>query len=145
MTFRLSTILLVLVLSGCGFVSYEDVSTEAAYSSYVGAWYQTNSDMHLYRVSMDKNYGPTPSIYEIVPPPGFSGPEVLSKTPLPEGSLLRIVAVERCTNCYLDAEPRVHMVARLAPANLADSFEVQVADEVLSEHMDQAPANASGS
>lgn len=80
---RFIAILMLLLLAGCGFVSYEDVSHEPEYSMYVGKQYKTTEDMDIYRISMERNYGPSPSIYEIVQSPGFGGPEVLSATIFP--------------------------------------------------------------
>jgi len=61
---RFIAILMLLLLAGCGFVSYEDVSHESEYSMYVGKQYKTTEDMQIHRISMGRNYGPSPSIYE---------------------------------------------------------------------------------
>nr|WP_295376212.1 hypothetical protein [Pseudoxanthomonas sp.] len=132
---RFIAILMLLLLAGCGFVSYEDVSHEPEYSMYVGKQYKTTEDMDIYRISMERNYGPSPSIYEIVQSPGFGGPEVLSRDDLPEGSVLQILAVKRCKDCYLDEEPRMHVVVRLASDRRFDDWEVQADMGLLSSHM----------
>lgn len=130
-------VLMPVVLAGCGFVSYEDVSSEPKYSMHVGARYRTTEDMEIYRISMERNYGPSPSIYEIVQSPGFGGPEVLSRTDFPEGSTMRILSVKRCKDCYLDEEPRMHVVVRLDSDRRFDDWEVQVDLGLLSSHMQE--------
>src|SRR5688572_26064214 len=110
MASKLAAALLVIFISGCGFVSFEDVSSEAGFSGYVHGFYRTTSEMQVYRISMDRNYGPSPSLYMVVPPPGVDGPEVLSVATIPVGSTLQVQAVKRCVDCYLDSEPRVEMV-----------------------------------
>ena len=134
MAIRLFAALITLCLAGCGFVSYEDVSDAPDFSKHVGAHYKTTSDMHVYRISMDQNYAPLPSVYSIVPPPGIDGPEVLSSAHLPEGSVMEVLAVKRCTDCYLDPKPRVHMVVRVTSSRQFDDFEVKVDQHVLSSH-----------
>ena len=135
MLFRFVATLTFLLLTGCGFVSYEDVSGESEYSKYVGVRYRTTEDMQIYRISMERNYGPSPSIYEIVQSPGFGGPEVLSRTDFPAGSTMRILAVRRCKDCYLDEEPRMHVVVRLDADRQFDDLEVQADLGLLSSHM----------
>ena len=145
MTIRLATLLATILLAGCGFVSFEDVSADPQYSTYVGTEYRTTSDMTVYRVSMDRNYGPSPSIYKIVQPPGFDGPEVISKTDFPEGSTLRVLTIQRCKDCYLDTEPRVHATVRVTSTTQYDDLEVRVDLGPLSSHMQAintpAPSN----
>ena len=113
MKIRLAALLAVFLLTGCYLVSYEDVSSDPKYASYVGAEYRTTGDMTVYRVSMDQNYGLSPSVYEIVQPPGFDGPEVISRTRFPEGSTMKVLTIQRCTDCFLDTEPRVHATVRV--------------------------------
>ncbi|WP_141456152.1 hypothetical protein [Pseudoxanthomonas sp. z9] len=137
MLLRCVAALTFLLLTGCGFVSYEDVSGEPEYSKYVGTRYRTTEDMEIYRISMERNYGPLPSIYEIVQSPGFGGPEVLARTDFPEGSTMQILSVKRCKDCYLDEEPRMHVVVRLDSDRRFDDWEVQVDLGLLSSHMQE--------
>jgi hypothetical protein len=132
---RLVTILATLLLAGCYFVSYEDVSSDPEYSMYVGAEYRTTEDMTVYRVSMDQNYGPSPSIYRIVQRPGFDGPEVISRAGLPEGSTVKVLTIQRCKDCYLDADPRVHATVRIISTAQFDDLEVSADLNLLSSHM----------
>jgi len=132
---RFVALLATLLLAGCYMVSYEDVSRDPKYASYVGAEYRTTADMTVYRVSMDQNYGPSPSAYMIVPPPGFDGPEVISTARFPEGSTVKILTIQRCTDCFLDAEPRVHATVRVTSTTQFDDLEVRAGLGLLSSHM----------
>ena len=124
-----------LFLAGCYMVSYEDVSREPKYSKYVGVDYVTTSDMHIYRVSIDQNYGPSPSVYMIVQPPGFDGPEVISSARFPEGSTMKVLTIRRCTDCFLDFSPRVHATVRVTSSAEFDDLDVEVDLDLLSSHM----------
>ena len=135
MMVRFTTVLAAFLLAGCGFVSFEDVSQDPEYSAYVDRKYRTTADMAVYRVSMDRNYGPSPSIYTIVQPPGFDGREVLSRTRFPEGSTLKVLTIQRCKNCYLDAEPRVHATVRVTSTTTFNDLEVRADLSLLSSHM----------
>jgi hypothetical protein len=137
---RLAAALLVIFLSSCGFVSFEDVSSDPAFSGYVHGFYQTTSEMKVYRISMDRNYGPTPSLYQVIPPPGIDGPEVLSVATIPAGTTLQVQAVERCVDCYLDKEPRVEMVVLITSDTRFNDLDVRVAQEFLLRHMSKIPA-----
>lgn len=145
MTARFIAFLATLLLAGCYLVSYEDVSRDPKYAGYVGEDYRTTADMTVYRVSMDQNYGPSPSIYKIVQPPGFDGPEVISRTRFPEGSTLRVLTIQRCTDCYLDTEPRVHATVRVTSTTQFDELEVHADLGLLSSHMQVVQRPDSGS
>ena len=135
MRIRFIALLATCLLAGCYMVSYEDVSNDPKYSMYVGTEYRTTSDMTVYRVSMDRNYGPSPSIYKIVQPPGFDGPEVISRTRFPAGSTLKILTIQRCKDCYLDTEPRMHATVRVTSTTQFDDLEVRADLGLLSSHM----------
>ena len=104
----LLTIILTLLL-GCWFSRFEDVSDDPRYSSYIGRTYQSVAESLLIAVTMERDYAPILDHYVIAPLPGFTGPEVLSRAPLPPGTLLRVARVERCTNC-LPFENRIELI-----------------------------------
>lgn len=135
MRVRIIALMAMLLLAGCYMVSYEDVSRDPKYASHVGVEYRTTADMTVYRVSMDQNYGPSPSVYMIVPPPGFDGPEVISTARFPEGSTVKILTIQRCTDCFLDIEPRVHATVRVTSTTQFDDLEVEADLGLLSSHM----------
>lgn len=115
-----------LAVSGCGFVSFEDVSTQSPYSAYVGKEYRSTKVALIYRVSMDPNYKLTPSVYIVKSSPGIAGPEVLSQVGLPVGTTLRVLKVMRCTNCYLDFGERIHMVVQITSSDSFNDAEERV-------------------
>lgn len=142
MNARFIALLATLLLVGCYLVSYEDVSRDSEYARYVGNEYRTTADMTVYRVSLDQNYGPSPSVYKVVQPPGFDGPEVISRTRFPEGSTLKVLTIQRCKDCYLDAEPRVHATVRITSTTQFDDQEVRADLGLLSSHMQAVDAPA---
>ena len=144
MTARFCVLLATLLLAGCYMVSYEDVSNDPKYARYVGTEYTTTADMTVYRVSIDQNYAPSPSIYTIVQPPGFDGPEVISTARFPEGSTVKVLTIQRCTDCFLDTEPRVHATVRVTSTAQFDDLEVRAALGLLSSHMQPIPEGDAG-
>jgi len=50
---------------------------------------------------------------------------------------MRILAVKRCKDCYLDEEPRMHVVVRLDSDRQFDDWEVQADLGLLSSHMQE--------
>jgi len=135
MTARFCVLLATLLLAGCYMVSYEGVSNDPKYARYVGTEYTTTADMTVYRVSIDQNYAPSPSVYTIVQPPGFDGPEVISTARFPAGSTLKVLTIQRCTDCYLDFAPRVHAKVRVTSTSQFDDLDVEADLGLLSSHM----------
>jgi hypothetical protein len=124
-------LILLLSLSGCNFVSYEDVSSKPPYSDYIGKHYRSNEITHIYRISMERNYKPDPSVYIVYAPPGIEGPEVLSKADLPVNTTFEVLKVMRCVDCYLDSGERVHVVAKFTSTNAFNDREVQISKELI--------------
>ena len=123
---------LCLTLSGCYFVSYEDVSEKAPFSDYVGKEYTSTGKIVVDRVSMDPNYKADPSVYIIYAFPGAAkGPEFLSLSVLPRGTTIRALKVMRCTNCYLDFEERVHLVVKITSSGDFQDTEVRVSTKLI--------------
>jgi len=117
---------LAINISGCYFVSFEDVSSLSNYSQYVGKNYKSQSPTIIYRVSFDLNYKPEPSHYVIKSPPGFSGPEVISRKELPTGTTFEVLKVFKCTNCFLDFKERVKLIVKLTSTELFNDREVEI-------------------
>ncbi len=65
-----------------------------------------------------------PVFYSFSLPPGSGNRFVKSRTSVPAGLKLTIVAVERCTNCFLDFEPRLKF--RVIPQNLKTDHELPI-------------------
>jgi hypothetical protein len=96
----IACITLMMSLSGCDLLAakYVDVSREAGIREIVSSSRMTTSDLLLLGV----DYYPSKKkieYYMLVPPPGFDGPEVLSRSLLPQGTGLYFTGAQRCTNC----------------------------------------------
>jgi hypothetical protein len=124
-------LILPFLITGCYLVSFEDVSTQPQYSSYVGKHYRSAQPTKIYRISMEQNYKREPSVYVVTPLPGISGPEVLSGASLPVGTTLQVLKVMRCTDCYLDFKERVYVVVRLISTSEFNDRQIQVDNELL--------------
>ena len=87
---------------GCsqGRADYTDVGGEAAYKGLIGKQFVTLRALHVLGVTMDPNYKKEVDLYMVVPAPGISGPEVLSDTPLPSGSVVTVIGFLECANCF---------------------------------------------
>lgn len=124
----------VLLISGCGFAEFEDVSGDARYSSLIGQEFVLRSDALIIGVTLDPNYKKTVDRYRLTVYPGFAGPEVVSTDVLPIGTKFRIERVERCTNCYLDR--RVELVVRLTAGSEFTEADVRLNAETYSSRSD---------
>lgn len=78
---------------------YEDISYEEEYSHFIGKKYRTTKNLLVHGITLDKNYKKQIDVFTIDEPPGFSGPEIISKGHLPEGTLIQIRKVVECINC----------------------------------------------
>ncbi len=121
-----------LTVSGCYFVSFEDVSAKAPYSSYVGKQYRSVDKTFIHLVSLDRSYKPTPSVYFVYGRPmATSGPEVLSHAELPIGTTFQVLQVKRCTDCFLDFGERVEAVVRITSGDRFNDTDVRVSTKLL--------------
>ena len=107
----------VLLLPACTFApaTFEDVSSDPQYQSLVSAHMRSNAELLIYGVTVDPNYAEVLAFYSVTAPPGVSGPEILSSSTIPAGTLMEVVGVEQCTNCPFD--DRVEVVVRLIGTN----------------------------
>ena len=86
-------------LTGCQAAQYQDDSSAEKYSGLVGNTYQTLDDFLIHGVTHDKNYEKVIDEYVVTNRPGFGGPEVIERTVLRAGAVIRINKVLRCTSC----------------------------------------------
>ncbi len=109
--------LLTGVLSICGCntpAKFEEVSSDPAYSSYVGAGYVLSVPMHISGVNAPPGYEKTVDYYVVNPTsPSWGGPELITRDTLPRGTLIKVESVHRCTNCILDFGDRVKARIRI--------------------------------
>jgi hypothetical protein len=91
--------------------THEDVSTHKEYVNLINKIYRSREVMLVHGVTFDPNYKKVIDVYSITPKPGIGGPEILSQDELPIGSAIRVLKVERCTNCLLGGSD--HLVVEL--------------------------------
>ncbi len=70
--------------------------------------------MHLSGVNAPPGYEKTVDYYVLNPTsPGWSGPELITRDTLPQGTLIKVESVHRCTNCLFDfgdrLEAKIHL------------------------------------
>lgn len=96
----IACITLVMSVGGCDLLAakYVDVSGEAGIREIISSSRTTTTDFLLLGVD---SYPPEKKIeyYVLVPPPGFDGREVLSRSLLPQGTRLYFTGAQRCVNC----------------------------------------------
>lgn len=97
----IACIAMTLSLGGCGLLvaRYVDVSEEEGIRELVSTRHATGTDLLLLGVDAYPSEKRV-VFYELVPYPGFDGPEVLSRSVLPKGTRLEITGAQRCMNCY---------------------------------------------
>lgn len=87
-------------VSGCGLLAakYVDISGEEGIREMVSTRRMTTTDLLLLGID---SYPSKKKIeyYMLVPPPGFDGSEVLSRSLLPQGTRLYFTGAQRCVNC----------------------------------------------
>ena len=92
--------MITLFLSGC-FQKSESIKHTSPYNTLIGGTYESLVPLKLYGVTMASNYEESVSLYILLPPPGASGPEILSRVILPVGTTIKVKDVRRCTNCFI--------------------------------------------
>lgn len=93
-------IALTMSFSACDLLTakYVDVSEETGIREIVSTSRRTKIDLLLLGVDFYPSKHRIES-YRLVPPPGFDGPEVLSRSRLPQGTILHFTGAKRCENC----------------------------------------------
>lgn len=93
-------IMITMSVSGCDLLSakYVDISGEAGIREIVSTSRITTTDLLLLGIDSYPSKKKT-EYYMLVPPPGFDGPEVLSRSLLPQGTRLYFTGAQRCVNC----------------------------------------------
>lgn len=88
------------LMSGCNLLAakYVDASGEEGIREIVSTSRTTKTDLLILGID---SYPSRKKIenYHLVPFPGFDGPEVLSRSKLPQGTRLHFTGARRCTNC----------------------------------------------
>ena len=87
------------LVTGCNAMAeYEDVSSDPDQKDLIGHEILTTTALPLHAVTLTLGSKHI-DLCSITQRPGFDGPEVISRSELPSGTKLRILAVRRCTNC----------------------------------------------
>lgn len=126
-------IILMWAASGYGTVSFEDVSNIKPYSEVVGLGVTSKEEVIIHGWTEGDSTVKNPVFYSFSLPPGTGNRFVKYRAAVPVGLKLTIVAVERCTNCFLAFEPKLQFRVILQnlktdhelPIYLDDSFLVQ--------------------
>ena len=73
----------------------KDVTSDSQYSSVLGKRFSVKEDLLALGITLDRNYRKQVDYVTLVPLPGFSGPEVVTKQEVKKGTQLRVVGVLR--------------------------------------------------
>lgn len=96
----IACITIMLSVSGCDLLAakYVDVSGEAGIREMMSTSRTTTTDLLFLGID---SYPSKRKIeyFKLVPFPGFDGPEVLSRSLLPQGTRLHFTGAQRCVNC----------------------------------------------
>src|SRR3990172_6297063 len=87
-----------LALASCGQMTMEDVGSTPEYSGVIGTMFWAKEDLWAIGVTTDKSYQKKVDYVVLVPGPGFSGPEVVSKEPVTRGFVFRVTGVLRAAS-----------------------------------------------
>lgn len=125
---------LLVMINGCR-QEFDDISDSAESRQIVGVEFILKAPLVLVGVTTDPNYRGGVTYYEIMRPPGASGPEILEKHMLESGTRIKIRKVLRCNNCWfmnkLALEAEVHGSASIdKQVRIANLFRL---DETLNE------------
>lgn len=85
----------------CGQASLEDCSLEPQFSIAIGKSFSTKEDLLAFGITADANYKKRVDYIILIPEPGVSGPEVVTKEVLKKGTVVRVVRVLKTTGFAL--------------------------------------------
>lgn len=90
----------VMLISGCDLLAakYVDASGEEGIREVVSTSQTTKTDLLFLGIDSYPSRKKV-AYYMLVPSPGFDGPEVLSRSILPQGTKLHFIGAQRCKNC----------------------------------------------
>jgi hypothetical protein len=70
-----------------------DVTKAPEYASVIGKRFRTEQELVAIGFTVDRNYKKQVDYVTLVPPPGFSGREVITKERLQQGAVLEVIGV----------------------------------------------------
>jgi hypothetical protein len=86
-----------------------DVSEASEYSNVIGKRFRTQHELLAIGITVDRNYRKHVDYINLVPPPGFSGPEVVTKERLGQGALLEVTGILKADSFLIS---RIEYVVR---------------------------------
>lgn len=117
-------IILLITISGCGSVRFDDVSHIKPYSDVVGLEVISKEELILHGWTKEDFTVENPVFYSFSLPPGTSNRFVKSREKTPIGLKLKVIAVVECNNCYLDLEPRIKFI--IAPESIETKHKLPI-------------------
>jgi hypothetical protein len=75
----------------------------------VNSTFKTKAELILYGYNLNSTPGKEIHEYSITSPPGPKNRYVLSRKTVTSGTVVKVVAVKRCTDCFLDFKPRIKL------------------------------------
>jgi hypothetical protein len=100
-----------------------DVSAAPEYANVIGKRFRTQQDLVAIGVTMDRNYKKQVDYITLVLPPGFSGPEVVTKERLQQGAVLEVMGVLKADSLLIS---RIDYVVRRRDVATASSAPITV-------------------
>jgi hypothetical protein len=83
----------------CQSKEYGDISKESKISHLVGKTYGSTKPLFIYGIRTEMSHRKIVA-YHTIMETSIAGPEVLSTNVLPKGTRVRVLRIERCTNCF---------------------------------------------
>jgi len=108
-----------------------DVSAAPEYADVIGKRFRTQQDLVAIGYTMDRNYKKQVDYVTLVPPPGFSGPEVVTKERLQQGAVLEVVGVLKADSLLIS---RIEYVVRRSDGTTASGAPITVKVDQDSKH-----------
>lgn len=91
----------LLLICGCTPRDYEDITSSVAAIDLIKREYILDVPLIAYGVDLfNEDSDNEVDFYYLMLPPGMGGPEILERHKIPEGTVVRIEGVLKCTNCY---------------------------------------------
>ena len=117
-------------LSGC-ISEFEDISTSPEFNGIIGFKYETRNNLLIFGYTLKAEKDKALNGYVIHDFPGISGPEILSKSILPKGSIFTIKKIESCTNC-LPFTTTLNFVLDIQSTDKYEGYRVHIGKHVYS-------------
>jgi len=108
-----------------------DVGAAPEYANIIGKRFRTQQDLVAIGYTMDRNYKKQVDYITLVPLPGFSGPEVLTKERLQQGAVLELMGVLKADSLLIS---QIEYVVRRRDVATASSTPITVKVDQDSKH-----------